>query len=123
MRPNAYLEHDPKAILQKILDYCQVKKIRCQFRKNAHRIKLEVPTSDQQYFVGFWIIFEKGRKKSSKGLYVLSFQIDNEDDYEATAIDQEFLCTGFLNLVKDLASEVGNPLMSLIIENSRMELK
>ena len=55
----------------------------CAYKKNAHKVKLEVPIGEMNIFVNFWVIFEKGRKKSTKGLYKLSFQIEHEDSDES----------------------------------------
>ena len=70
--PNAYLEQDPKPILLLLADYCQQKAMKFLYRKNAHKLKFEVPMSETRQ-LDFWIIFEKGRKKSTKGLYRLKF--------------------------------------------------
>ena len=75
MQPNAYVEFDPKPILAKLFEYATQKNMRCQYKKNSHRLKLEVPIGDTE-FVNFWVIFEKGRKKSTKGLYNLTFEIE-----------------------------------------------
>ena len=45
------------------------------YRKNAHKLKMFVPMGENE--VEFWVVFEKGRKKSTKGLYRLSFEISN----------------------------------------------
>lgn len=73
---------------------------------------MEVPIGDQVYKIGFWVIFEKGRKKSTKGLYKLRFEIEDDDEDGPTHsnIDQEFLCSGFLHLIKDFALACQNPL-------------
>lgn len=115
--PNAYLEQDPKPILLLLADYCQQKAMKFLYRKNAHKLKFEVPMSETRQ-LDFWIIFEKGRKKSTKGLYRLKFQIEKDKTEDAdmdnkteeghaskkeTNEDYEFLCTGFLHLVKQFA--------------------
>jgi hypothetical protein len=87
------------------------------YRKNAHKLKFEVPMSENKS-IDFWIIFEKGRKKSTKGLYRLKFEIkNNAEDIDMTeqnsiepSEDYEFLCTGFLHLVKQFADQSGNPI-------------
>jgi len=108
MQPNAYVELDPKPILLMLSEYSLKKQMTCTYKKNAHRLKLEVPTGEAST-VNFWVIFEKGRKKSTKGLYKLTFKIEEESKDEST-VDQEFLCTGFLQLIKDFATTCGNPL-------------
>ena len=105
--PNAYLEQDPKPILLLLAEYCKQKDMKYLYRKNAHKLKFEVPMSENKN-IDFWIIFEKGRKKSTKGLYRLKFQIktvaDENEMLEQSPMepneDHEFLCTGFLHLVK-----------------------
>ena len=52
--------------------------------------------------VEFWVIFEKGRKKSTKGLYRLNFDIGNKPQ-DGANLDYEFLATGFLHLIKNFA--------------------
>ncbi len=45
-----------------------------KYRSNSHRIKLFIPVNaEKTKFIQFFIIFEKGRKKSTKGLYKLKF--------------------------------------------------
>ena len=73
-------------------------------------------------------MFEKGRKKSTKGLYRLKFQMEreilskktgqlasastdqesvnmvmDEEDDENRLPELDFLCTGFLHLIKEFA--------------------
>jgi len=79
MQPNAYVELDPKPILSKLNDYATQKNMTCHYKKNAHRLKLLVPIGEAQ-FVNFWVIFEKGRKKSTKGLYNLTFSIEESEE-------------------------------------------
>jgi adenine-specific DNA methylase len=74
--PNAYLEQDPKPVLAKLAEYSIKKEMKFFYKKNAHKIKYEVPMSDNK-FISFWIIFEKGRKKSTKGLYRLKFHLEH----------------------------------------------
>jgi hypothetical protein len=84
MHPNAYVEKDPKPILQKINEYSIAKVIKSNYKKNAHRVKLNVPIGDNSKMVGFWIIFEKGRRKSTKGLYKLSFKLEPDENNQAS---------------------------------------
>ena len=70
------------------------------YRKNSHKLKLVVPMGEQE--VEFWVIFEKGRKKSTKGLYRLNFDIGNKPQ-DGANLDYEFLATGFLHLIKNFA--------------------
>ena len=58
------------------------------YRKNAHKLKFEVPMSETKQ-LDFWIIFEKGRKKSTKGLYRLKFQIENDSKNEDVAMESK----------------------------------
>jgi hypothetical protein len=67
------------------------------YRKNSHKLKMFVPMGENE--VEFWVVFEKGRKKSTKGLYRLSFEISNLSE----GLDYEFLATGFLHLIKNFA--------------------
>ena len=117
-----------------LADYCQQKAMKFLYRKNAHKLKFEVPMSETKQ-LDFWIIFEKGRKKSTKGLYRLKFQIEKEKSEDAIMEskqlgsdqsrsnhtseaneDYEFLCTGFLHLVKQFAEQSGNPIQSLVFD-------
>ena len=111
MKPNAFVEQDPKPILQKLAEYSLQKQMTCVYKKNSHKLKLQVPVGPDN-FVDFWVIFERGRKKSTKGLYRLNFMIEggpqSEKIGQATP-DQEFLCTGFLHLIKNFALNCGNP--------------
>jgi hypothetical protein len=59
-----------------------------------------VPMGENE--VEFSVVFEKGRKKSTKGLYRLSFEISNLAEKEK-GLDYEFLATGFLHLIKNFA--------------------
>ena len=68
------------------------------YRKNSHKLKMIVPMGEAE--VEFWVVFEKGRKKSTKGLYRLSFEINN---LNSEGLDYEFLATGFLHLIKNFA--------------------
>ena len=70
--PNAFLEHDPKPVLNMLAQYSEQEQMTFQFKKNSHKLKFLVPMSEGKY-IRFWIIFEKGRKKSTKGLYRLKF--------------------------------------------------
>lgn len=75
------------------------------YKKNSHKLKFLVPMSEGK-FINFWIIFEKGRKKSTKGLYRLKFHLESEDSENEKLEpnpDHDFLCEGFLNLVKEFA--------------------
>ena len=104
--PNAFLEHDPKPVLNKLALYSQEKQMTFQYKKNSHKLKFLVPMRSEGKYISFWIIFEKGRKKSTKGLYRLKFKIETDDIHNQPNQDHDyndFLCEGFLKLVKDFA--------------------
>ena len=107
LHPNAFVSEDPKQILIGLFEYATQKQMKCQYKKNANKMKLFVPISEER-LVEFQVIFEKGRKKHTKGLYRLRFEI--EEGFSEHSDDQEFICTGFLNLIKDLAQNCANPL-------------
>ena len=46
--------------------------------------------------IDFEVLFDKGKKKSDKGLYKLKFNIGEENHEKLTINDIEFLCTGFI---------------------------
>lgn len=102
MNPNAFVEFDPKPILLQLQNYSREKDIKCHYRKNANKAKLEIPVTEN-LMVNFWVIFEKGRKKNNRGLYKLSFHVESQtesdmfssQDLQSTQ-EIEFLCTGFL---------------------------
>ena len=41
--PNAFVEQDPRPILQKLAEYCKAKDMMFEYRKNAMRIRLFIP--------------------------------------------------------------------------------
>ena len=73
----------------------------------------------------FWMKFEKGKKKSTKDLYRLRFSAERDSsgesektDYSNTPIpdaDIEFLCTGFLEKIKEFGDMANNPVLSLVL--------
>lgn len=63
--------------------------------------------------IDFEISFEKGKKKSEKGLYKLKFNIGEDNREKLTINDVEFLCTGFVQLIQQMADTAGNPLVSV----------
>ena len=72
-----------------------------------------MPLSDGVTMVDFWVAFDKGRKKSEKGLYKIKFDIGDENKDKLTINDIEFLCTGFIQLIQQLAAQSGNPIYSV----------
>ena len=50
-------------------------------------MKLWIPVGDNN-LVEFWVMFEKGRKKSTKGLYRLNFFIENGDEENGPGCDK-----------------------------------
>lgn len=50
--------------------------------------------------IDFEVSFEKGKKKSEKGLYKVKFNIGTENSDKLTQTDIEFLCTGFIQLIQ-----------------------
>ena len=49
------------------------------YRKNALKVKLYIPINEKQdKFIPFQVIFEKCRKKRTKGLYRLKFNLDQD---------------------------------------------
>ena len=106
-----------------------------EYRKNSKRIRLYIPIdAELEKFIGFRILFEKGRKKSNKGLWRLKFQMEKKvltkmtiaqgntivtdlsPDNQVTEEDQsqmpkfDFLCEGFLMLIKQFAEQSQNPI-------------
>lgn len=55
-----------------------------------------MPLSDGVTMINFEVSFEKGKKKSEKGLYKIKFNIGVENYEKLTQTDIEFLCTGFI---------------------------
>ena len=50
-----------------------------QFRSNAHKMKLFIPTNERkQKFIQFVIAFERCRRRSQKGLYKLKFVLGKD---------------------------------------------
>lgn len=119
MKPNAFVEKDPRPILQMLAEYSKQNDIKCEIKKNSTKMKLNIPVNDDK-LVEFWVMFEKGRKKSSKGLYRLVFHIENlEQNGPGDEANHEFLCTGFLHLVKNFANQCGNSLQSLVLDSNK----
>ena len=71
----AYIEKDPKSIIQNLVEYGKTHNIQWAHRKNSHRLMFKLPLSDGVTLIEFEINFEKEKKKSLKGLYRVSFGI------------------------------------------------
>lgn len=77
--PNAFVEQDPRPIFAKLAEYSKAKDMMFEYRKNSKRIRLFIPIDQQQEkFIGFRVLFVKGRKKSMKGLWRLRFQMEKQ---------------------------------------------
>ena len=69
--------------------------------------------------------FEKGKKKSTKDLYRLRFSAEKDSQTESDSInssaiipnaDIEFLCTGFLEKIKEFGDVTNNPVLSIVMQ-------
>lgn len=84
-----------------------------QHKKNSNKVTLKLPLSDGISLIEFEISFDKGKKKSEKGLYKLRFNVGEENRDKLTINDVDFLCQGFIHLITQLADQAGNPLYSV----------
>ena len=78
VNPNAFIEKNPKEILKGLAEFCIEKEIKYFYDKRSYKFVMRIPMS-QDKLINFWIIFEKGKKKSTKDLYRLRFLAEKDN--------------------------------------------